>query len=377
LAYDWPPLPSHLKVDAVNNSIYGGGRVMKLASLGYLALGASFLVLGGHQLAAQSVNYHLVKTLPLPQAPGNTEYFDYITVDADARRVYISHGTEVDVVNADDYSLIGRIGGLQQCHGIVVIKELGKGYITDGAGQKVVIFDLATLRVTGEVKTNQPDTDSMIYDPSSKYLFTINGNSKTATVIDPAKEMVVKNIDLGGGAEFPAVDGKGMLYDNNEEKGDVVVIDTHALTIKARWPVAPSGTPVALAIDTKNRRLFSAGRGPLTLVMMDADSGKVIQSFPISVGVDAVAFEPDTGFVFVSTREGRVHIYHEDSPDKLTPVQALMTEYGGKTMGLDTKTHNIWVTTSDFGQPARPTERQPNPLPQAKQGNFRALVYGP
>jgi DNA-binding beta-propeller fold protein YncE len=349
---------------------------MKLSSLGYLALGASFLVLGGHELAAQSVNYHLLVTVPLPQAPGNVEYFDYLSVDADARRVYISHGTEVDVVNADNYSLIGRIGGLQRCHGIVVIKELGKGYITDGDAQKVVIFDLNTLKVTGEVKTNQPDTDSIIYDPASKYLFTINGNTKTATAIDPVKGTVVKNLDLGGSAEQPAVDGQGTLYDNNQEKHDIVVIDTRTLTIKARWPVAPSGTPVALAMDAKNRRLFSAGRGPLTLVMMDADSGKVVQSFPISVGVDAVAVEPDTGFVFVSTREGRVHIYHEDSPDKLTPVQVLMTEYGAKTMALDPKTHNIWVTTSDFEQPATPTERQPNPLPRAKQGNFRALVYG-
>ena len=349
---------------------------MRLSSLAYLALGASFLVLGGHQSAAQSVNYHLIKTIPLPQAPGNIEYFDYLSVDADARRVYISHGTEVDVVNADDYSLVGRIGGLQRCHGIVVIKELGKGYITDGDGQKVVIFDLNNLRVTGEVKTNQPDTDSIIYDPASKYLFTINGNSKTATAIDPVKETVVKTLDLGGGAEQPAVDGQGMLYSNNQEKNDIVAIDTRTLTIKARWPVAPSGTPVALGMDAKNRRLFSAGRGPLTLVMMDAENGKVIQSFPISVGVDAVAFEPDTGFVFVSTREGRVHVYHEDSRDKLTPIQVLMTEYGAKTMALDPKTHNIWVTTSDFGQPATPTERQPNPLPQAKQGNFRALVYG-
>jgi DNA-binding beta-propeller fold protein YncE len=349
---------------------------MKLSSLGYLALGASFLVLGGHELAAQSVNYHLLVTVPLPQAPGNVEYFDYLTVDADARRVYISHGTEVDVVNADNYSLIGRIGGLERCHGIVVIKELGKGYITDGEAQKVVIFDLNTLKVTGEVKTNQPDTDSIIYDPASKYLFTINGNTKTATAIDPVKGTVVKHLDLGGSAEQPAVDGQGMLYDNNQEKHDIVAIDTRTLTIKARWPVAPSGTPVALAMDAKNRRLFSAGRGPLTLVMMDADNGKVIQSFPISVGVDAVAVDSDTGFVFASTREGRVHIYHEDSPNKLTPVQVLMTEYGAKTMALDPKTHNIWVTTSDFEQPATPTERQPNPLPRAKQGNFRALVYG-
>jgi len=129
-------------------------------------------------------------------------------------------------------------------------------------------------------------------------------------------------------------------------------------------------------IDTKNKRLFSAGRNPQFLVMMDATNGKVLQSFPITGGVDYGVFEPDTGLVMVSTRDGRVHIYHEDSPDKLTPVQALMTEFGAKTMTVDPKTHNIWVSTADFDQPATPTERQPNPLPRAKQGNFRVLIYG-
>src|SRR5882762_7576366 len=147
---------------------------MKLSSLGYLALGASFLVLGCHELAAQSVNYHLLVSIPLPQAPGGREYFDYLTVDADARRVYVSHGTEVDVVNADDYTVVGTIGGLQRCHGVALVKGLNKGFITDGEAQKVLIFDLKTLKVTGEVKTNQPDTDSIIYDPASKYIFTFN-----------------------------------------------------------------------------------------------------------------------------------------------------------------------------------------------------------
>jgi DNA-binding beta-propeller fold protein YncE len=181
----------------------------------------------------------------------------------------------VDVLNADDYSLVGRIGGLQRCHGVVVIKDLGKGYITDGEGQKVVIFDLDTLKVTGEVKTNQPDTDALIYDPASKYIFTFNGDSHNATVIDPGKEAVVRNIELSGAVEFPAVDGNGMLY---KEKSEVVAIDTRTLTIKARWPVAPEGQAVAMAIDTKNRRLFSAGRNPQFLVMMDADNGKVMRT---------------------------------------------------------------------------------------------------
>lgn len=350
---------------------------MKLSDLGRLAAGVSFLLIGACGAAnAQAVNYRLIKTVPLPAAPGGIEYFDYITVDSAARRVYVSHGTEVDVVDADDYSLQGRIGGLQRSHGVVVIKDLGKGYITDGEGQKVVVFDLATLKVTGEVKTNQPDTDSLVYDPASKYLFTINGDSHNATVIDPVKEVVVKTIDLVGAGEFPAVDGQGTLYDNNEEKSDVVVIDTRSLTLKARWPVAPEGQAVALAIDTKTRRLFSAGRNPQFLVLMNADDGKVIQSLPISAGVDAVVFEPETGLVFVSTREGMVHIFHEDSADKLSEVQTVKTEYGAKTMGLDPKTHRIYLSTSDFDPPAAPTEKQPHPLPRAKPGNFRVLVYG-
>ncbi len=350
---------------------------MRFSSLGCLALGVSCLLLGGDRLAAQSgVNYHLIKTVSLPAAPGGRESFDYLTVDADARRVYVTHGTEVDVLNADDYSLVGKVSGLQLTHGVVVLKELGKGYVTDGEAKKVVIFDLNSLKVTGEVVTNQPDTDALVYDPASKYLFSINGNSGNATVIDPVKETIVKSIDLGGAAEFPVVDGQGTLYDNNEAKNDVVVIDTRTLTIKARWPVAPAGTPTALAFDIKNKRIFSAGRNPQFLVMMDANNGKVIQSFPISAGVDAAVFEPETGLLFVSTREGMVHIFHEDSPDKLSEVQKLKTEYGAKTIALDPKTHNIFLSTADFGPPPPPTAERPNPLPRATPGNFRVLVYG-
>jgi hypothetical protein len=350
---------------------------MRFSSLGCIALGMPLLLLGADRLAAQStVNYHLIKTVPLPAAPGTREYFDYLSVDADARRLYVTHGTEVDVLNVDDYSLVGKIGGLQLSHAVVVLKDIGKGFITDGDGKKVIIFDPKTLKATGEVVTNQPDTDALVYDPASKYLFSINGNSGNATVIDPVKETAVKMIDLGGAAEFGVVDGKGTLFNNNEEKNDVVVIDTHTLAIKTRWPTAPAGTVTALAADLKNQRLFSAGRNPQFLVMMDATNGKVIQSFPISAGVDAAVFEPESGLLFVSTREGMVHIYHEDSPDKLSEVQTLKTEYGAKTMALDPKTHNIFVSTSDFDPPAAPTEKQPRPLPRAKQGNFRVLVYG-
>jgi hypothetical protein len=349
----------------------------------FLALLSTWLLSAVHaRPKPEASGYHLVKTISLPPAPGGGEYYDYITVDPEARRVYVSHGTEVVVLNADNYSVVGKVEGLTRSHGIAVVKELGKGFITDGDSrpgaevQQVVIFDLKTFKVTGKVSTDQPDTDAIIYEPVTKHIFTFNGDSHNTTVIDPVKQAVITNIDLVGAVEFPAADGKGMIYDNNPGKGDVVAIDARTNTVKARWPTAPEGHPVSMAMDQKNRRLFSAGRGPQFVIMMDADTGKVLQSYPISAGVDANAFEPATGMLFVSTREGMLHIYHEDSPDKLSEVEAIKTEYGAKTLQVDPKTHNVFLATSDFNPPAAPTEKQPHPLPTPKPGNFRVLVYG-
>src|SRR5579863_4595896 len=362
---------------------------MKVPSVGRFSTGLLFAFVGVGLLVSASAQskpgasgYRLLKTISLPAAPGGGEYFDYISIDPDARRVYVSHGTEVVILNADDYSIVGKIGGLSHCHGVAIARELGKGFISDGDGrpgvtvQQVVIFDLKTLQVTGKVSTGQPDTDAIIYEPVTKHVYTFNGDSHNSTVIDPEKQAVIATIDLVGKVEFPAVDGKGMIYDNNPEKNDIVAIDAHTNTIKSRWPTAPAGAPTSMAIDQKNRRLFSAGRGPQFVIMMDADNGKVLQSYPISAGVDANAFDAGTGLLFVATREGMMHIYHEDSPSKLSEVQAVKTEYGAKTLQVDPKTHKVFLSTSDFNPPAAPTEKQPHPLPTAKPGNFRVLVYG-
>jgi len=308
-------------------------------------------------------------------APGGGEYFDYVTVDSAARRVYFSHGAEVKVIDADNFSVVGTISGLKRCHGILVLPELGKGFITDGDAAQVVVFDLKSLKKTAEIKT-PPDTDSIFYDPASKLIFTFNGDSKNASVIDPVKETVVKTIDLDGGVEQAVADGKGTIYDNNEEKNDVAVIDTKTLTVKARWPVAPAGSPVAMDMDREHRRLFSSGRDPSFLVMMDADSGKVLQSLPISSGVDANIFEPETGWLFVATRAGKLHIFHEDSPDKLTEVETIDTEFGAKTMNIDPKTHNLFLSSADFGPPGPPTKKHPHPEKAAIPGTFHVLIYG-
>jgi hypothetical protein len=348
---------------------------MKISRPGHFAICMSLLMLSSLAVASLPAgNYHLLKKIPLGAAAGGKEYFDYITVDSPARRVYLTHGTEVKVVDADSGAVVGTISGLKRCHGVELVKDLGKGFITDGDADKVVTFDIATLKVTGEIKT-EPDPDSITYDPASKRIFVFNSDGHAVTVIDPANGEVVKAIPLGDGAEFPVADGKGLVYDNNDTN-EVVVIDSKALMIKARWPVAPAGHPTSMAMDRRHRRLFSSGRGPQLLVVMDADNGKVIQSFPISAGVDANVYEPETGLIFVSTREGKIHIFHEDSPDKLSVVDTLQTEVGAKTMALDPKTHNLYLTTADFGPAPAPTAEEPNPNPVGIPGTFRLLIYG-
>lgn len=346
---------------------------MRHSHLARLAFCLCFLWLGAYIFATPPPGgYHLLKKIPLAAAPGGSEYFDYITVDAAARRVYLSHGTEVQVLDADSGAVVGNITGLKRDHGVALVPELGRGFISDGDAGQAVIFDLKTLKTIGQVKADS-DADSIIYDPASKRIFVFNGNPKSCTVIDPAKGTVVGTMALGGSPEQAVADGKGMIYDNLEDTNEVIAIDSNTLQIKSRWPVAPAGQPVSMAMDRQHRRLFIGGRNPKLFVVMDADSGKIIgQPFPIGDRVDTNVFDPETGIAACSTREGTIHIFHEDSPDRVTQVETVKTEFGAKTMGLDVKTHNLFVDTSDFGPADAATKQQPRPIP----GTFRLLIYG-
>lgn len=322
-----------------------------------------------------SSGYHLLKKVPLGAAEGGGEYFDYINVDPIGRRAYLSHGTEFLVVDVESGKLLGKVTGFKRNHGIALVPELGRGFITDGDAAQVVIVDLKTFTRVGEIK-GEKDADSIIYDPASKRVFAFNGESKNCTVIDPAKGTVITTISLGGAPEQAVADGEGIVYDNLEDTNEVIAIDTESLKIKSRWPVAPAGQPVSIALDRQTRRLFIGGRKPKMLVVMNADTGKVIgEPFPIGDRVDSNVFDPSTRYIASATREGTLHIFHEDSPDKFSAVETLKTEFGAKTMGLDLKNHNLLVDTSDFDTPA-PTDKQPNPQPRAKPGTFRLLIYG-
>jgi hypothetical protein len=350
---------------------------MKSCNLGRLGSGVLLILLGAFSLLmAATSKYHLLKKYTFGAAEGSTrEYFDYITVDSAARRVYLSHGTEIKVIDADTGALIANITGLKQDHGVALASEFGRGFISDGAEGKVIIFDLRTLKVTGEAKADK-DADCVIYDPFSKRVFVMNGDPHSSTVMEAKSGSVVGTIDLGGGPEFALADGKGTVYVNLEDKSELVAIDSRSLKIKSRWPLAPAGAPTALAMDVQHHRLFSAGRNPQMLVMLDSDTGKILQSFPISAGVDAAAYEPETGLLFVSTREGMVHVFHEDSPDEFSEAETIKTEFGAKTMGLDAKTHNLFLDTADFAPAPAPTADRPHPQRPAIQGTFHVLVYG-
>src|SRR5260370_21776367 len=211
--------------------------------------------------------YHLIKKVLLGKAAGGAEYFDYITVDAEARRIYVSHGSEVKILDADNFSVVGTISGLKRCHGVALVPELGKGFITDGDAASVVVFDIKSLKKTGEINS-YPDTDAILYDPASKLIFTFNGDSKNSTIIDPAKETVVKALDLGGAPEQAVSDGKGIVYDNIAETNEVADARYHSLSRKITREARPPAPPGPTTIRPPPRGPLFCVQGSTSLAAM-------------------------------------------------------------------------------------------------------------
>jgi YVTN family beta-propeller protein len=296
-------------------------------------------------LAAPPSGYHIIKRVAVSGAGG----WDYVTVDEAGRRVYIAHATQVEVLDADTSDLVGTIPNTPGAHGVAIASEFGRGFITAGKSDSVIIFDLKTLKPLGEVKVGKKP-DAIIYDPGTKHVFAMNGDSDNTTVINAADGKVVATIDLGGGPEFAAADGKGNVYINLEEKAETVHIDSKTLKVLHHWPLAPGATATALAFDPQTRRLFAGCRGGQLMVVLDADSGKVITTAPIGERVDAAAYDPATKLVFQSTGGGTIAVFHQDSADKYTLLESLATNPGSKTMGLDPKTHHLFVPANLGGQ---------------------------
>ena len=288
--------------------------------------------------------YAVIKKIPIPGQGG----WDYLTVDEGARRLYVSHATQVEVLDVDSGSIVGNIPNTRGVHGIAIAAELGRGFVSDGQASTVTIFDLKTLKPLGEVPAGKKP-DAIIYDPATSRVFAFNGGSNSATVIDAANGKVAGTIDLGGGPEFAAADGAGYVYDNLEDESLVLKINSRALKVEQRWKTAPCESPSSMAMDRPNRRLFIGCRSHV-MAVMNADTGQVITTLPIGDHVDATAFDPETRLIFNSNGEGTITVIHEDSPDQYSLVETVKTLPRAKTMALDPKTHHLFLSTAESGQ---------------------------
>jgi DNA-binding beta-propeller fold protein YncE len=310
--------------------------------------------------------YHFIKEISVSGEGG----WDYLSVDSAAQRLYVSHGTEVIVIDLAKDAVVGEITNTPGVHGLAPAPKLARGMVTCGRENKAAIVDLKTLEIISKVDTGA-NPDGMLYEPGQKEFYTFNGRGQSATVIDAKSAQVVATIPLDGKPEFPQADPKaGRVFDNIEDKNEVAVIDTKTHAVVNRWPIAPNEEGSGMAIDLKNHRLFIGCGGSKTMAMMDDTSGKILASVPIGDGVDANAFDPKTKLAFASCGDGTTTIAREDG-DKLTVVQVLKTEPSARTMTIDPATHKIYLASAKFETPAA-GQRRGRIIP----GTFKILVYG-
>ena len=327
--------------------------------------------------------YRLLKTIPLP---GEGTSWDYLGADSANRHIFISHGPQLEVLDADSYAVVGKIVAPgadfskpetltgQGVRGAAAAPDLGRGFTSNGRDGSMSIFDLKTLKVLAVVKVGE-NPDGYLYDPASHRGFTFSNRTKGATAVDIKEAKMVGNVDLGGKPEAAAADGKGHVFVNVQDKDIVTKFDSRSLTVDESWPTAPCQQPTSIAIDPKNQRLFVGCRGKApTLVVMNAENGKIITTLPIGDGTDAAAFDPETRLVFTSNGEGTVTVIQQESADEYKVVENVKTEPGARTMALDLKTHKLFLITADrttSPAPAGQTARA-----EVVPGTFRVLVVG-
>ena len=319
--------------------------------------------------AAPAPGYHILKTWKL----GGEGGWDYLTLDPEARRLYISRATKVIVIDADSGKPVGEIDDTPGVHGIALAPALGKGFTSNGKENTVSVFDLKTLKTTKKIKVGD-GPDAILYDPATKRVFTFNGRGQDATAVDAEKEAVVGTIPLGGKPEFAQSDEKGTIFVNMEDKNALYALDPAQLSVKSKWPMAGCEGPSGLAIDRKSRRLFSGC--DKIMAITDADSGQQVGNPPVGDGVDATAFDDETKLAFASAGEGKLTVVQSGAGDKYQVVENAATQRGARTMALDPKTHNVYLVTAQFGPRPAPTEQNPHPRPPILPDSFVVLVLG-
>ena len=287
-------------------------------------------------------DYKMIKTIPVD---GNSSW-DYLTVDSPTQRLFISHGTCVDVLDLKTEKVIGQIPNTIGVHGIAVVPALNKGFITAGRLDSVIVFNLSTLKVSGKVKTGQ-NPDAILFDPFSIRIFTFNGRGHSVTAIDAKTNEVVGTVPLSGKPEAAVSDGKGKIFCNIEDKSTVVKFDAKTLKIDAEWPLAPGKEPSGLAFDGKNNHLFSACSDSKQIVVMDAANGRIVASLPMGEGCDGIIFIPEDRNAISSNGDGTLTVVHQNSPRSYSLVQTVQTRKSARTITFDETNGKIYLSSAE------------------------------
>lgn len=324
------------------------------------------LAVTGMCIAEDAPGFRVTKRYPVPGDDG----FDYIVFDSSSDRLYISHGTKVDVLDANSGKVLGKIENTPGVHGTAIVPDLHRGFITDGRNATVTVFDTKSLKTRKTISVDE-DPDFIFYDPQTRRVFVCHGDAGEISAIDPDKEQVVGKIKLGTGAEAAALDGKGNGYVNLEETAEVANFDPKALTVKQKWPITGCKTPTGLAMDRADNRLFIGCRSKV-LAVMDAGNGKVLATLPIGERVDAVAYDSDNRLIFASNGGGTVSVIRQKSADEYESVGDIQTQKSAKTMAMDPKTKNLYLSAAEMeSAPAANGERA---RMRPKPGSFNVLV---
>jgi DNA-binding beta-propeller fold protein YncE len=334
-----------------------------------LSMKSVFVILSFAALLLQGgTGYKVTGRYPI----GGVGGFDYVAIDSSARRLYVSHGTQVEVLDADTGKVVGTIADTPGVHGAAIASAFKHGFTSNGRENKVSMFDPTTLTLIKKIDVGK-GPDGIYYDERTKRVFTNNHGSHDITAIDAEKGEVVGTVEAKGDGEQAIIGADGLIYVNSEDTAEVVVFDPKSLGVKQRFPIGVAKTPTGLAYDAKTNRLFIGCRTEPKMVVMDAASGKVINSYPIAAGVDYAGFDPQAKLIFFSCGAGTLSIYHEKSADDYEDAGAVTTQPSAKTMAFDPKTKKIFLPAAEYTEtpPAQPGGR---PTRTQKPGSFVVLV---
>lgn len=329
----------------------------------------ALMPLGAAQAAGKAPHYHITHQVSLPGDEG----WDYLLYDQEGRRLFVSHGSRVLVVDGDKLTVTGEIADTPGVHGIALAPDLNRGYVSAGRAGTVVVFDLKTLARLKEIKVTGDNPDAILYDPASHRVLTFNGRGRNVTAIDAKTDEVVGTVAVDAKPEFAAADGKGRVYVNLEDRNSLAALDPQKVAVLSTWPLAGCDEPSGLAIDAAHGRLIPVC-GNKVMAVVDAASGKLLGTAPIGAGVDAAAYDPGTRLVFASCGEGVLTVLRIGSSGRPEVVQSVTTQRGARTMALDLEKHRVFLVTADFSPPPAATAEQPHPRPAIVPGSVRLLV---